>query len=149
EHLAGVRPRRQLGGGAVDVARGDEARPTLVSGQPPASAAPVHGGPLRRASRALPDWRLLVRLGGAVVRLPEPLHRGGRRQRAARPRLLPARAEPLSGMAHLAARLGDVLIAGVRRPPFPPEGAPVLAILIRPAEGPAPRGPRPPSLFPP
>ena len=35
-------------------------------------------------------------------------HRRGDRQRAARARLLPARAEPLSGVADLASRLGDV-----------------------------------------
>src|SRR5262249_57177204 len=124
-------------------------RPTLVSGQPPTSAASVHGGPLRRASRALPDRRLLVCLGGVVVRFPEPLDGGGRRQRAARPRLLPARPEPLSGVANLAARLGDGADGGDRRPALPADGARDPAHLGRTAGGAGPRPPPPPPPLPP
>ena len=55
--LARLRPAGQLRGDAVVAARGDEARPPLVSGQPPAPAAALHRGPLRRPPRAVPERR--------------------------------------------------------------------------------------------
>src|SRR5439155_689747 len=79
-----------LRGDALDAARGDEARPPLVPGEPAAPAAPLHRGPVRCAPCALPERCAVVHVGPPLVRLPDAQHRGGGRERAPGARVLPA-----------------------------------------------------------
>jgi membrane glycosyltransferase len=101
--LARVRSAGNLGGDAGLAARGDAARPPLVSGQPAAPAPAVHRGDRARAPRPVPERDLLVRLavlwlGFLIVSTFEAVlwSLWG-------PELLPDRAQPVPDLAGVAA----------------------------------------------
>src|SRR5207247_1813201 len=102
-------------------ARGDEARPPLVPGEPAAPAAPLHRGPVRRPPGALPERRAVVHVGPPLVRVPHAQHGGGARDRAPGARVLPPRGEPVPRVADLATRLGALAAGGDRDDPLPPQ----------------------------
>src|SRR5206468_10822133 len=97
--VGGVGPLGELRGGAGDAARGDAARPALVSGKPPAPAPALHARALRRPPRAVPERRARLRLGAAVALLPRVEHDRGDPAGHPRARLLPGRPEPLPAVA--------------------------------------------------
>ena len=110
--LARVRSARKLRGDARLAARGDAARQALVSGQPPASAAAVHRGPLVRPPGALPQRHLLLRLGRALARIPGGEHRRGGDVGLPRAGLLPRGADAVSDLAGLEARTRTRAVRG-------------------------------------
>src|SRR5262249_26282815 len=116
--LARVRPRGKLGGDTRVAARGDAARPPLVSGQSPAPAAVVHRGNRARTPRAVPERDLLVRLRGALARVPDRLLRRGGAVVGVGTQLLPRRAQPVPDLARVAAgALRGAVRLGVRGAP--------------------------------